>query len=222
MTKAWKKQYHLGNRKIIVVGTFLIAATLIIASVLAMQVAEQHDLSIATHDPVPTLQVPTIDGKATPIVGTSPIDSPAPSSGKGPDLETSAHASSGNITYTPKCRGAGCVTANPGYSINTNSAITVMSGTAAGPFVASTSSGATVNWSTPQYNGTGFGPYGYTNGSMNAPSLQYFIRADPNVPSGTYMLYLSAMQSRTETLVRAAITVTVLSLLDSSGMPVGQ
>ena len=51
-----------------------------------MQVAEQHDLSIATHDPVPTVWVPTIDGKSYSIVGTSPIDSPGRSSREGPDL----------------------------------------------------------------------------------------------------------------------------------------
>jgi len=222
MTKAWKKQYYSGNRKVVIGGALLAVGILIIVSVLAMQAAKQRDLSIVTHDPAATLQVPTVDGETTPIIGTTSIDAPVPSAEKKPDLETSAHASSGNTSYTPKCRGAGCVTANPGYSISTNNAITVMSGTVAGPFVASTSSGATVNWSTPQYNGTGFGPYGYTSGSMNAPSLQYFIRAESNVPPGTYTLYLSAIQSSTETLVRAAIAVTVLSPLDSSGMPVGQ
>ncbi len=165
----------------------------------------------------------TVDGAVTTITGTTPIESPAPPTEPEPDLETSAHASSHNTAYTPKCRGAGCVTANPSYSIITDGAITVTAGSTAGPYTARTSTGAVVDWSTPQFNGPGVGPYGYTNSNLRkTSSSQYYIRAESNIAPGTYTLYLSAIEGSSETLVRTAIAVTVVtsSALDEYGMPI--
>lgn len=161
----------------------------------------------------PGISQVSIDGEAISPIHAVPTEqpAPAPSAEPEPNLDESARAPASSITYSPKCRGAGCVTKNPSYSILTNATITVAAGTTVGPFNASNSIGAPVSWSTPQYNGTGFGPYGFTRDSLGGatPTLQYYIRAESNVAPGTYTLYLSAIKSDTETLVRSTIAVTV-------------
>lgn len=120
------------------------------------------------------------------------------------------------VQYTPKCRGAGCPTANAAYSIVTNKTITVAAGTSAGPFTATTSNGWTVDWSTPTCLSGGRCPFGFGYGSLKGSSLQYYIRADQDVPAGNYTMVMSAIHSASETLVRTTLTVSVVSPSSSS------
>ena len=117
------------------------------------------------------------------------------------------------ISYTPKCRGVGCPTANPAYSIVTNKSITVTAGTSAGPFTASTSNGWAVNWSGPgcmiYTTKCPFG-FGYGTGRETLATTHYYIRADQDVVPGSYTLVMSAIHSASETLVKTTLMVVVV------------
>lgn len=133
-----------------------------------------------------------------------------PKSSAGSTAQDKAGMTSSGVMSKPGCY-AGCATANPGFSIQTIRAVTVAVGGRTGTLTASTSNGASVKWTTPQYNDGGFGPFGYTmSTNLSGPSLQYYIEAGQNVAPGTYTLYMSAIQGSTQTLVRTTIVVTVL------------
>lgn len=117
----------------------------------------------------------------------------------------------GGVMSKPGCY-VGCTTPNPTFSIITNNSITVTVGTSAGPFTASTSNGSSVSWSTPTYTGAYNGVHGYANTlSHSAVTLEYFIRAEPNTPPGTYVLKLDALHPPTEQKVVTSISVNVVA-----------
>lgn len=147
--------------------------------------------------------------KITEEIASVATPSPSPSPTPTPDINKGADLPGRTATYSPGCRGAGCPTANPNFSIITTRTIAVIAGTSVGPFTASTSDGSTVDWSTPQYNG-GLGPNGYNLTSNRVgPSTEYYIRAEPSVAPGTYTLYMSAIKTSTQSLVKTTITVNV-------------
>ncbi len=129
-----------------------------------------------------------------------------------PDPNVTDQPPTNRTSYSSQCQGVGCVTANPSFSIVTPRSFTVEAGSHVGPFAASTSSGASVNWTTPQYNGDGHGPSGYvmnSSDSANTSTMQFYIGANPNVTPGSYTLYMSAIKTDEEAIVRTTITVNV-------------
>lgn len=115
------------------------------------------------------------------------------------------------ITPTPACRGAGCPTANPKFSIITQKSFTVYAGSSIGPFTASTSDGSSVDWSGPTYI-AGFGPYSYgLTGAYKGPTFEYYIRAESNIAPGNYALVMNVIQPSTESIVKTTVNVTVLA-----------
>lgn len=120
----------------------------------------------------------------------------------------------GKITKpTPRCRGVGCPTANPAYSIVVAKSFTVIAGTSAGPFTSTTSNGWAVHWSSPVCNSSTPCPYsfGYGDGRTATATNNFYLRAEANVPPGNYTLYMSALHPASETLVKTSVTVTVLA-----------
>ena len=120
----------------------------------------------------------------------------------------------GKITKpTSRCRGVGCPTANPAYSITVAKSFTVIAGTSAGPFTSTTSNGWAVHWSSPVCNSSTLCPYsfGYGDGRTATATNKFYLRAEANVPPGSYTLYMSALHPASETLVKASVTVTVLA-----------
>lgn len=118
------------------------------------------------------------------------------------------------ITPTPACRGVGCPTANPKFSIITQKSFTLYAGSFIGPFTASTSDGSSVDWSGPTYV-SGFGPYSYNlTGAHKGSTFEYYIRAESNITPGNYTLVMSVIQPSTESIVKTTVNVTVLASSD--------
>lgn len=150
----------------------------------------------------------------TPTPSASTVPQPAP-------VDKNSNPSSSNVAYNPNCRGAGCATPNPKYSIITEKSITVTAGSYVGPFKASTSTGVAVDWTGPQYD-NGVGPYGYAQnlsdmrGTANYP---FYIRAEANVAPGNYTLRIGSVDKATQSIVKTTINVTVLAAPAPPAMP---
>ncbi len=162
----------------------------------------------ATPAPMAT-QSTTTDKEAD---ATETADTPTTSSPTANNTETSVTLS--KPSASPSTTGSGCPSTGcpnaTGFSINTTKSVSLTAGTSVGPFTASTSDGSKATWSTPAYNGAG--PYGYTNGGklQDITSYEYYIRAEPYTPPGTYTLTFTALNTTTRKKATASITVTVL------------
>jgi len=97
------------------------------------------------------------------------------------------------------------------FTINTTKSVSIVAGSSAGPFVASTSDGSKVMWTTPSNEKSG-SPYGYTTngtGRTASSSYEYFIRSEDATKPGTYTLSFSGVATGSQVRAFASITVII-------------
>lgn len=201
---------YYGKRPIItLLGTAFVAIILVIGLFQVPGVASLCANIVSKDDSTEPAKKDLTDKVETLAVTPSPSPSEDPIEAEAKEIDKKGVG--GVVTPTPACRGAGCPTANPKFSIITQKSFTVYDGSSIGPFTASTSNGSSVDWSGPTYV-SGIGPYSYgLTGSFKGPTFEYYIRAEANVPPGVYTCVMSVIQPSTESIVKTTVDVTVLA-----------